>query len=339
MRKTAALLALACTTLSACGGDGDGASTPLGAASFADASKIGDAVARTSGNVATKAEAVGNGAVLTPRFAAFPFQLDKASFLTLVNSQGAKGFRYLGSQSFLGDSGNKTRLLFVNDGSSSVYTYELQSAVSDQAGLLAQLNAQGARGYRYDNAINYGTLYRKDDSSATYAYQILPRVASTDEFLVQANTQGQSGYGFVSTLVVDSNMAILYMKNSASNAVYGYHALPFASWPVDVLAQENDEGAQGYRARSPYFFGTETVTVYMKDLTQASSFRYEKTDEQPTMGLTSAGFVAQANARGAQGYGYYGDLASSATMTTSIYFQPSNCAGFLCTTLDPLTQN
>ncbi|MCU9952974.1 hypothetical protein OEJ37_06315 [Burkholderia sp. BKH01] len=36
-----------------------------------------------------------------------------------------------------------------------------------------------------------------------------------------------------------------------------------------------------------------------------------------------------------------GDLAlgTSIPVTASFYFKPANCTGFLCTTLNPLTQN
>ncbi|WP_423763585.1 hypothetical protein [Burkholderia sp. NLJ2] len=53
------------------------------------------------------------------------------------------------------------------------------------------------------------------------------------------------------------------------------------------------------------------------------------------------GFVQPSNDVGAQGSAYPGDLALGTTtpVMASLYFKPANCTGFLCTTLNPLTQN
>jgi len=55
-----------------------------------------------------------------------------------------------------------------------------------------------------------------------------------------------------------------------------------------------------------------------------------------------ANFVQQANHFGGQGSARLSDIALGTMppiVTASFYFKPANCTGFLCTTLNPLTQN
>lgn len=199
-------------------------------------------------------------------------------------------------------------------------------------------NAQGASGYRYEGPLTYGDLYRKDGgSSATYTYATTGLPADANAFLTQANGQGQSGYWFVGPLMVGAAQANVYMKNNASNATYTYDALAPTSTVNDFIAQANSEGAKGYRAKGAMAFGTAISWVYVKDQTQSPTFAYQSAAIQGS----GASFVQQSNTLGAQGAAYLGDLAlgTSNPVIASFYFTPKNCTGFLCTTLNPLTQN
>lgn len=226
----------------------------------------------------------------------------------------------------------------MNDGTAQTYTYQLQTAPADMTSFVNAANAQGASGYRYEGPLTYGDLYRKDGgSSATYTYTATGQPADVNAFLAQANGQGQSGYWFVGPMMVGAVQANVYMKNNASNATYTYDALTSTSTVDDFIAQANSEGAKGYRAKGAMVFGTATSWVYVKDQTQSPTFSYQSA----TIQSTGASFVQQANTFGAQGTAYLGDIAlgSPAPVMASFYFTPKNCTGFLCTTLNPLTQN
>jgi hypothetical protein len=357
MKKFATMMAaVACTlTLSACGGGGDDSSN-------SDTGNMSTGETGTDGN--------SNSEKLAFRYMVLPEPLDgldQASFLTTINQEGAQGYRYLGDGSFdLQVVGGVTvatsaSVIFVNDGVSSSYAYELLPYPSAMTELVNQANTEGAKGYRYDGPQTFSdspapyALYRKDNgSSATYTYASDPATNDTNAWLAQANQRGQSGYWFfgskfvfggpTSQIEMGSN---LYMKNNASNATYAYNALPAPATLADLLTQFNNEGAKGYRAKSGIVIGSQTVWLYIKDQTQTASFTYLSDTEQ----TTGAAFIDQANSYSAKGYAYYGEVLPSgiATVSTSndivsgnpvsFYFKVSNCNDFLCTVLNPITQN
>ncbi|MCA8404521.1 hypothetical protein LGN09_06440 [Burkholderia cenocepacia] len=340
--KAVALIALTCLALTACGG-GDDNSSPASSGGSGTSNNgggtggTGSGGTGSGGNGGAGGSGGSGGSTLTWRYEAQPVAADRASFLTLVNNEGAKGYRYLGDYFYTAGNGG-TQSIFVNDGTAQTYTYQLQTAPADMTSFVNTANAQGASGYRYEGPLTYGDLYRKDGgSSATYTYTTTGLPADANAFLTQANGQGQSGYWFLGPMVVGGAQANVYMKNNASNATYTYDALAPASTVGDFIAQANSEGAKGYRAKGGMAFGTAISWVYVKDQTQSPTFAYQSAAIQST----GASFVQQANTFGAQGTAYLSDIAlgTPVPVTASFYFTPKNCTGFLCTTLNPLTQN
>ncbi|MGS0895660.1 hypothetical protein ACVBGC_24485 [Burkholderia stagnalis] len=339
--KAVALIALTCLALTACGGDdnpttggGSGSSNSGGGTGSTGSGGTGDT---GSGGTGTGGSGGSGAGTLTLRYDAQPTAADQASFLTLVNSEGAKGYRYLGDY-FYSTSNGGSNSIFVNDGTAQTYTYQLQAAPADMTSFVSQANSQGASGYRYEGPLTYGNLYRKDGgSSATYTYTTTSLPADTNGFLTQANGQGQSGYWFVGPMAVGSVQANMYMKNNASSATYTYDALTPTTNVDDFIAQANSEGAKGYRAKGGMVFGSTSAWVYVKDQTQSPTFTYQSTAIQ----TSGASFVQQSNTLGAQGTAYLSDLAlgTPTPVMASFYFTPTNCTGFLCTPLNPLTQN
>ncbi|NIE56326.1 MULTISPECIES: hypothetical protein [unclassified Burkholderia] len=341
--KAVALIALTCLALTACGGDdsspaasgGSGSSNNGGAGGTGGTGSGGSG---SGGNGGSGGSGGSGGGTLTWRYEAQPVAADKASFLTLVNSEGAKGYRYLGDYYYSSSNGG-TQSIFVNDGTAQTYTYQLQNAPADMTSFVNTANAQGSSGYRYEGPLTYGDLYRKDGgSSATYTYTATGLPADANAFLTQANGQGQSGYWFLGPIAVASVQANIYMKNNASSATYTYDALAPTSTVSDFIAQANSEGAKGYRAKGAMAFGTAISWVYVKDQTQSPTFTYQSAAIQST----GASFVQQSNTFGGQGSAYLSDMALGTTpplAMASFYFTPKNCTGFLCTTLNPLTQN
>ncbi|KVD43752.1 hypothetical protein WS61_15975 [Burkholderia sp. ABCPW 11] len=337
--KAAVLIALTCVALTACGGDDNSSPAASGGSGTSNNGGGGTGAAGTgsggtgSGGTGSGGSGGSGGSTVTLRYETKPIASDKASFVTLVNGEGAKGYRYLGDYFYSAD--NATVSIFVNDGTAPTYTYQLQDAPADVASFVAQANAQGASGYRYDGPLSYGYLYRKDGgSSSTYSYVSAALPTSQAAFLAQANGQGQSGYWFVSPMMVASGSGNLYMKDNASSATYTYEALPQASNVADLVAQANSEGAKGFRAKGANMFGSDVAWVYVKDQTQSPTFAYQSTAIQ----TAGAAFVQQSNNLAAQGYAYLSDIVTGGG-SASFYFKPTNCTGFLCTTLNPLTQN
>jgi hypothetical protein len=316
--------------------------------------------------------ATGSGLTLLYETQPAPVETDTASYVTsilaLLNQEGAKGYRYLGSSLFTSDSTNVS-MIFVKDGMAPSYTYQLIGPdPGDAPSLVSQANAEGAQGYHYEARFvtstaptyTYYSLYRKDGgSSATYAYVMDPETSSTADWLTQANGRGQSGYYWLGWFY-GYGYGSLYVKNNASNATYTYDAPAAPAALTDLLAQLNSEGANGYRAigSSGVYLGSGIAWLYVKDASQAAAtFTYLSATPQATSAADF--FVSQANGYGAQGYAYFGDVGTSQSDSTpsassgaslqppatssnfsSLYFKTSNCNGFLCTALNsPMFQN
>ncbi|MBN3830506.1 hypothetical protein [Burkholderia sp. Ac-20344] len=336
--KAVALIALTCLALTACGGDDSSPAASGGGSGTTNNGGTGGTGSGGTGTGGNGGSGGSGGSTLTWRYDAQPVAADQTSFLTLVNNEGAKGYRYLGDYYYDASHGG-SQSIFVNDGAAQTYTYQLQTTPADMTGFVNQANSQGTSGYRFEGPLTYGYLYRKDGgSSATYTYATATLPASQDAFVTQANGQGQSGYWFVGPMMVGSVQANVYMKNNASGSTYSYDALVPPSTVDDLIAQANSEGAKGYRAKGAMSFGPANVAwIYVKDQTQSPTFTYQSA----TIQSTGASFVQQSNTFGAQGSAYLGDIALGVPtpVMASFYFTPKNCTGFLCTTLNPLTQN
>ena len=228
--RAVALIALTCLALTACGGDdsspaasgGSGTSNngaPVETAARVRAGREAAAVVR-----AVPAVPVARAAARrTWRYEAQPVAADKASFLTLVNNEGAKGYRYLGDYYYSASNGG-TQSIFVNDGTAQTYTYQLQNASADLTSFVNTANAQGSSGYRYEGPLTYGDLYRKDGGSSATSHTTTGLPTDANAFSRRRTAGQPSGYWFLGPIVVASVQANIYMKNNASSATYTYDA-------------------------------------------------------------------------------------------------------------------
>jgi len=278
---------------------------------------------------------------------------DPASFLALLNQEGAKGYRYLYDTALticisgLSNGGWCTAQyavpdlsLFVNDGLAPSYTYELLPNPGNTTDFIAQANAEGAKGYQY-MAWNSSrrslmptsyVLYRKDGGSTatyTYAAEAAGPMSNADAFVAQANARGQSGYYFYGrTSTADSAQANLYVKNNASKATYTYDAkadpVGYTS-SVELLTalsdQANSEGAKGYfpiYTLTPAIDipnGNPSAKLYIKDQTQSATFTFQFPGG-------NGNTINLLNSYGAQGY---------ANSNTVYFSKATNCSGgWLC---------
>lgn len=311
------LIVAASLSLAACGGHSDSG---------------GSSGAQATGTSGTS----GNGtSVLTQTYEALPAPADAPSFLAQLNAEGTKGFRYIAEEAFSGD-GNAAQNIFVKD-SAATYAYDLLVNDATQAGFLAQANQEGAKGYRYEGPLMLGALYTHSSgaASAVYQYAVTASPVSAAAFLTSANAQGQSGYWYYGPVLLNSASAALFMKDSSSASTYTYDALAMPASDSDFVSQANGEGAKGYRYKGGFAFGTDVVVAYVKDKSQSPAFTYLA---QPSQ-TTSAAFIQQANAQGAQSAGWLANLAFGSSAAESFYFASTNCSGFLCSVLNALTQN
>lgn len=220
--------------------------------------------------------------------------------------------------------------------------YEALAYVTDRAALLAQANAQGARGFQLIGPQFVGpdsiNLYVKDQNT-TFTYEALDTATTQAALTTQLNTQGARGLRF-DNFFTSGNY---YVKDNAAGLTYQYELLAEANTTNGFIAQANSQGARGFYFIFTYTIGGATVSMYGKDSSNAV-YQYElypATD----VNVTADNFVVQANAQGARGFkyvtGFYfggnpsGDTArniyvkdttQSATFSYKAQLQTSNAA-------------
>lgn len=146
-----------------------------------------------------------------------PFS-SEAELLTRAKAQGAAGYRQIGDTLNLGTE--SVRIYEKELNSSGIYDYEALPAPANDASLLAQLNTQGARGYRFKTSYDFGMegsdvrhVYEKDlsQSSSTFRFYALEYDPSVDANFVQANAEGAKGNLVVGPKTIDGVKKMLYL--------------------------------------------------------------------------------------------------------------------------------
>ncbi len=200
-----------------------------------------------------------------------------------LNQQGARGFAF--KAPYLSDASG-IRLLTVRDTTRSVtYSYErlpISGSLGSDA-FQAQLDAEGARGYRLVGPMGAGAdsfnLYVKDSSATTYAYTVIPLsgsggMASGDALRQRLNEQGAQGRFYLGAFVLQGQAsAQVFEKSSAQSGPIDYD-LSTVSLQVSAsqrLAAMNQRAAQGL------FFVSDLTTddgsVYTLSARNAASLR------------------------------------------------------------------
>ena len=195
-------------------------------------------------------------------------------------------------------------LAFINAGCPAAIgarspLYEALPYVTERTALLAQMNAQGARGFQYVSGLlvgpEYVNFYVKDqNTNFSYTAQDTPTTAS--DLLVQLNGFGARGYRFDSFLTSGS----YYLRDNTASLTYSYELPAAPTTHSGFLTQANDRGASGFYFVFTYVIGGNTVAMYGKD---ASNARYVYELHPSTDANVSAhDFVTQANAQGQRGF-------------------------------------
>ena len=184
-----------------------------------------------------------------------------ADFVTQLNQQGSSGYMYKSDAVF--GSVSDIRSVYVKDNSrSDQFSYKAVSPVGvTAAAFAADLNTQGAAGYRYlgpqiDSKGVIFSLYAKRNDSVTYQYDVLPLStpspaadsAGLQKLLTAKGAQGwfmrgTEGLGALGTTFVD-----VYEKSSAQSGAIEYLVEPTSS-NVSVqtqLTSMNTNAAKGF---------------------------------------------------------------------------------------------
>jgi FG-GAP-like repeat len=200
-----------------------------------------------------------------------PAPTTASALVTLLNSEGALGFRYFGDMTFDATLPSAyTVSLFTKDNSGAIYTYKQLTPASSEATFLAQVNAEGANGFAYVSDVAYpsgggfliASLFVKENSSAAvYSYESRPSAADVTAFLAQANAQGIRGFRYRGDLFVGSTLFSLFMKNSTAQYRFVFEARTPQATAAAYVTQSNAEGARGFVYAGDFAFGGFPTTI------------------------------------------------------------------------------
>ncbi len=259
-----------------------------------------------------------------------PYPADGGAFLNDLNTEGTKGFRFLGA---LTDAQSGAGANVYYKTGSITYVYETKATPTDASAFLAQANEAGGRGYRWAGASSVNNvpvmIYRKESGTdATYTYRTEAAAASRSEFITRGNAQGADGYfNTAPAYVFGSAMVAVFEKSSSGNSTFAYEVKDNASDVGATLAQFEEAGARGFRFRGPYSFGN----IFAKDLSQSSTFTYQALVPKDTLSAE----LEQSNTLGADGFALIGPMIVN-SQTRNYYYKATNCTGpALCMPTSP----
>jgi len=179
--------------------------------------------------------------------------------------------------------------------------YEALVYVTERTALLAQMNAQGTRGFQYIGGLfvgsEFGNLYVKDQNT-NFTYEAQDATSTTNALLVQLNGFGARGFRFDSFLTSGN----YYVRDNTANLAYNYELPTAPTTTSGFLTQANDRGASGFYFVFTYSIGGSTVAIYGKDTSDAR-YQYEL-HPSTDVNVSADDFVVQANAQGQRGFRY-----------------------------------
>lgn len=204
----------------------------------------------------------------------FQYQMDSSpatmsDLVVQLNQRGGQGYAYKGAVIY----GTTTYSVSVKDSAkSATYTYEtLTGSVNTSlTSLLAQLNAQGARGFRWLGLsatsaapTSFVNVYAKDSGGpANYVYSAISFGSSSTPAnvtaLSQALQQGTTdGSHYLGSILAGSQFAMVFERPAGSTTATGYTIDSIAANEslTTMLQAINTRAAQGR------FFWSDIVTA------------------------------------------------------------------------------
>ena len=265
-------------------------------------------------------------------FYEFPRIDPKANFAVELESEGAKGYVYMGG--VLNTTSSGMPIYAKVRGKAAEYAYHFLPQPSTGADLLNQLNSEGAQGYRLTRRIfsSSGSLnaYIKETSrsSTQYDYRYLPPPNELDVFFQQTNEQGADGYRYWGSYNLPGYSSIYVKDLSQYLSSYVYEPTSTVSSSEEFLTKTNALGQQGYRFVSFQAVISQTkqspngiplwwvFPLYYKDITQAGTYKYKVMPNPKSFPAD----ITQLNEQAEQGYLFIGTQKFTATDDVILYY-------------------
>lgn len=188
------------------------------------------------------------------------------------------------------------------------FMYEALPLAGDRGAFAANLNAQGARGFRFLSGFAFTTSpttaeqvegYVRD-ADTTYSYELHPITANNAAFLTQANEVGARGFQWVGSYIINGDQFYIYRKNNGAQGVFSYRVEPLSANKAGFLAQANGRGAEGFYNVAPAFLvgDPSAVSIYERNAAAGATYAYEIGD----IAGNDTAYLAQLNERGGRGF-------------------------------------
>lgn len=290
----------------------------------------GNFISVTGGQTLAGAYRAPNPATFTPGFLGQYSSPCNASFTFPGNSTPSSVNRF-------GFGVTDTQACKSSQGGASGIVFKTESAVAGQAAALQTLNQQGAQGFAWISGLAVQTgisgglpqfafadLYAKAEPGVTYQYVADAAVSDPSQFLAQLNGRGAEGYVFKGQYAFNPSTSpttqfyYVFVKSTRRATTYSYRLLQQPSASTLNLTELNQQGREGYAYRGPLLFGTQAVSLYVKDNTNGATYAYETT---PALSSAAAA-LAEMNARGAQFFALRGTFFTGGT-TLALYERAS----------------
>lgn len=187
-----------------------------------------------------------------------------STFLNTANSEGARGYRYVGDLMFQ----DGTYSLFATDTTAAAtYSYEALAPQSTSSSFVQQLNSEASKGFKYKGDYVFSgvtsSIYVKDGVSSTLQYAVAPATAThVTDFISMANSQGAIGYRFLNYYSFQDGIQALFVKDSAhSDWTFSYSYEDEASNSTDFLAQINAQGVNNILYMGDRYFANDGAVL------------------------------------------------------------------------------
>lgn len=211
----------------------------------------------------------------TYEYAGSSSEKTSVAFLSALNLQGKKGFRFWSDITILN---NESSALFIQEKSANnSYQYKAKTPAASSTQFLESSSLEGEAGSRYVG--NYGftdqqiALYLKDENhKTTFSYQLIKDLNTTDTFLNKAGALGANGFRFCGTMVFNDGSFAIFIRDNGKNDNFTYKVREVGldtatashlQLVLNFTKQVNEEGESNFAFWNSYWISDKLVNIYI----------------------------------------------------------------------------
>lgn len=171
-----------------------------------------------------------------------------------------------------------------------------------------------------------GSMAPSANVSGIYSFQGVPSTVQAASLqLMQQGIAGRAWVSDISSYGPSPQYSSLYLQSTLKQAsMFQYVLDAEPTTMVDLLAQMNQRGAQGYAYKTSYLFGAVGYSVFVNDSAKTSTFSYETLGSMVNNSLSN--LLTQINTQGGRGFRWMGAYSTTAfpTAFSNLYVKESS---------------